>query len=310
MKRQARHNRKSVPFFQSLSNGRGPALHIYMFANDVHLGVMPIGGHSYKHPEFKVQFEGEKIDNEKAIQLCSSLAEFDRHNDCELICDVINTTANYLSWEGRAVYEIIREAEQPCQISLLHFTSRRLYKVPGYYIQWAPSADRKFTNKRFVILPAQDVWEISMPKILGGTKGYQKILNALKRYDRPSPEFWLNDIQKQVQTLSFNFQDYVRNKEIYDARVTRDWGWNRRDLSLKYQTEFFMFYRIVTFRWTQAVLREHITNELNRLFQRLTINSQIIINGLPAANEILKIRKDLVEGKIQFTKAPDLSSVM
>ena len=62
-------------------------------------------------------------------------------------------------------------------------------------------------------------------------------------------------------------------------------------------------YRSVTLKWAQACMREHIIKELNQLFLRLQIDAEIVVKGLPTAWEILRIRKQMCEGKISFIKA-------
>jgi hypothetical protein len=99
--------------------------------------------------------------------------------------------------------------------------------------------------------------------------------------------------------------EYVRNSEIYYDRITQTWGWNRRDWTQERSTEFFNFYRTITFRWAQAVLREHIIKEINDLLVRLNIGSMIVISGLPTSDEILEIRKEMLDGRISFGKAFD-----
>jgi hypothetical protein len=131
----------------------------------------------------------------------------------------------------------------------------------------------------------------------------------LKRFNNFGPNFWRSDLTSQIQTPIFNFQEYVMNVEKYCARVTRQWGWNRRDYSQRNTTEYFLFYRLITFKWAQAVLREHITTELNRLFLRLGLDSRIIVSGLPLPKDILRVRDDLTAGQIQFTEALNQVSI-
>ena len=142
-----------------------------------------------------------------------------------------------------------------------------------------------------------------MPSVLGGARGYKKILKKLKKFHKPSPDFWLTDMAAQRQASGFNFEQYVLNKSIRDARVTRKWGWNQRDTSLKNTTEFFYYYRTITFEWAQAVMREHIIIELNKLFARIKIDARIVVSGLPTQQDILRVRQELCDGKVQFEDA-------
>jgi hypothetical protein len=50
-------------------------------------------------------------------------------------------------------------------------------------------------------------------------------------------------------------------------------------------------------------MREHIIKEINDLLVRLNIGSMIVISGLPTSDEILEIRKEMLDGRISFGKA-------
>ena len=99
------------------------------------------------------------------------------------------------------------------------------------------------------------------------------------------------------------------DKEAQEARLTDSWGWNRRDPSLDHETEFFSFYRTITFHWAQAVLRNHIVDELNLFLKRLQLDSMITIQGLPTPDIILEVRGKMADGEISFTEAFKKTSV-
>jgi hypothetical protein len=119
----------------------------------------------------------------------------------------------------------------------------------------------------------------------------------------------MEDLERHRTNSNFNFMEYRREMEIYECRVTRRWGWNRRDLSSGNWTEFALFYRIMTFRWAQATLREHILLELNRLLKRLGINAEIKVSGLPTSENILGLRSEMVFGNISYSKAYEMTSI-
>lgn len=305
MRRPTIANKKSIGYFPSLSRqfSRDSSAHVHMFREDVYLGVMPIGGRSRIYPDFSVQIHGNEAATKCLISLLVSLIDYGYYDLPELLCEAVERIAADLTWHGCAVYEIVIENNNFQSISLSGFTLHGLLKVPGFYIQLVPVRDWRLLKKLFAIIPSSCVWKIAIPSILGGYKGYKKMITNLARFDRPGPGFLSADLEARQQTPGFNFMDYVRKKEIFDAYVTRSWGWDRRDSSLDYQTEFFLFYRRLTFAWAKAVLREHIIDEFNQLLQRLEIQAKIVITGLPAPEDILQAREDLISGKIQFEEA-------
>lgn len=298
--------RRSVRVFPSLYHERADNLNVDMFTEDIHLGIMPIGGRRLGDGQFTVVFKGTDQATDRARNLLSSLARYERHDAVRLVCDVVNEIALYLAWRGRAVYELVAEEKKKkgeCEISLHDFTSERLIRVPGFYVQRIPRTDREQFKRRFVFIPAREVWEISMPSCLGGTRGYRTMLSRLARFDTVGPDFYRADLERGRWEAYFDFGTYIRIMEARAARLTGLWGWDRRDANLDKQTEFFYFYRTITFAWSKAVLREHIIRELNRLLGRLGIESQIVLCGLPTPDEILRVRQELVEGKVQFGEA-------
>jgi hypothetical protein len=63
------------------------------------------------------------------------------------------------------------------------------------------------------------------------------------------------------------------------------------------------FFRTLTFHWALALLREHIVSEFNLLLVRLGINAKLSVSGLLTPGEIMRIRDEMMEGKISFGKA-------
>jgi hypothetical protein len=304
MKRKPRNN--SEPTVATSRNlDLSPDVH--MFTEDVHLGVIPIGGRTEKQKNFTITLDGKEKECERASYILGDLGGYNRHDLLEMVCDAVEKIASHLAWEGCAVYEIVKDDYG--EVHVHSFTSKRLVRFPGWFIQVIPRGDRQLWGKKSVIIPANKVWHIQMPSVLGDCRGYKKTLKNLKMFQHLGPSFWKEDLENGVQSRAFDFQKYVRSTEIYYRRITRDWGWNRRDWSQDKSTEFFAFYKMMTFCWAQSVLREHIITDLNNLFNRLSIVCELRVTGLPTPSEILQIRRDLQEGTITFAEASDRVSL-
>ncbi|MHB8828738.1 MAG: hypothetical protein ACYC6Q_04280 [Syntrophales bacterium] len=293
--------------FPSLSRNLVLNPDVHMFMEDVHLGVIPIGGRTEKLKNFTITLDGKKEECERASYILDDLGEYNRHYLPEMVCDAVEDIASHLAWEGCALYEIVKGDNG--EVHVHSFTSKRLVRFPGWFIQIIPRGDWQLWEKKWVIIPANKVWHIEMPLVLGGCRGYKNTLKRLKMFQHLGPSFWKKDLETGVQSRAFDFQKYVRSTEIYYERMTRAWGWNRRDWSQDRSTEFFNFYKMITFRWAQSVLCEHIITELNNLFNRLGIVCELKVTGLPTPSEILQIRRDLQEGTITFTQASDRVSL-
>lgn len=274
-----------------------------MFTQDVPSGVMPIGGRADKQKNFAVSLVGSNEDREKALQLIGEIGRYDRHGIAETVCDAINEIVRHLAWEGCAAYELIHGNDGSQHI--WGFTSRRLWKLPGFFLQAIPRGDWDLWKKKVVVIPASRIWYLEMPSALGGRKGYISVLKRLRRFNHLGPEFWRKSLEHGDRSGEFDFQRYVRNSEIYYGQVTKKWGWNRRDWSQERCTEFFTFYKMLRFKRAQAMLREHVVAELNGLFVRLGIKCELQVTGLQTSEDIQQTELELAEGRITFGAASD-----
>jgi len=122
----------------------------------------------------------------------------------------------------------------------------------------------------------------------------------LSRWPTLGPDFLQSELEKRRFPQDFSVSDYSRLLRVHQYQVTRDWGWTTRDWSLDYVTEFYQFYRLATFKWAQAVLREHIVSELNAFLSQHGIGSRVALQKVPLASAILDIREKLKQGTIDF----------
>ena len=298
--------------FPSLSRKSDLNPNVHMFMQDVQLSIMPIRGKSRLAPDFSVEMQSRTDHKTRVRAILKSLTSIDEHSKPsleELLSTLVEELARNLVWNGRTVHEIIRDAENDEAYLLHSFTFRRLLHIFGWYIQIIPRADRKLWNKARVIIPKQDIWDIAMPKELGGCRGYRKILKKLARFQNITPSFFTEELRKQGFPEYYTPERYVQETKFFVAKITARWGWDQRDNNIQNSTEFYWFYRRLTLKWGQACLREHIVNELNQLFRRLDIEVEIVVKGLPTAQDILKIRQQMCEGKISFGDAHDKCSV-
>jgi hypothetical protein len=281
---------------------------VSMFTQDISLAIMPIDARAAD--TYYAKIVGEPQDVERASELLRSLTQYDRTNLKELIADAITEVARSLAWYGRSPYEISRYEEDSEDVRIASFTPRRLFVTPWFCLQVVPRAERDRLKKTFIVIPRRDVWIIEMPRSLGGYRGYRIVLRRLAAFRAAAPDFWMKDLQASRKAPSyFDFSTYRREVEALQCRITRRWGWNHRDLNSKNWTEFTLFYRMMTFRASQATLREHILLELNALLKRLDIKAEIKVSGLPTSENISGLRSEMIFGNISYAKAYEVTSI-
>jgi hypothetical protein len=135
-----------------------------------------------------------------------------------------------------------------------------------------------------------------------------KNVGTISKCPSLGPEFQRSDIQQGKWARDFVVGDYMREYYVQRYRETRKWGWDTRDWNSRYVTEYYEFYRRLTFRWSIEILRRHIVQEMNRLLGRLGIEASINIDGLPNPESILDTRERMAKGKIDFAAASKLTS--
>jgi len=275
-------------------------LYWHMFQEDIQqMGYFP---RSRRDEEPTLRLEGAEHERTKAAALCASLAENSRQWPEENIAGAVQNVAMHLANYGWALFEIVAgsEGDRP---SLVPFNPDYVWNLVLCYLQIAPRASWQDLDRKFAFLNKHDVWRIDVPRELGGARGYRRILRELSAWSSLGPQFFSEDLEKQQLPKEFIFKDYRAAHQIQLYRSTKTWGWNGRDWSLDYITEYYQFHRHLTFKWAQAVLREHIVRKFNSLFRRLEISAQITLKGLSSPGDILHIREQMRAGAMDFDSA-------
>lgn len=278
---------------------------IHMFMEDVALWIMPLGGRPETASDFSVEIRGIGDSVARAVKTLESFVQYRKIDWKELLSDVVTMIARGLVENGRAVYEIVQDEENPGAYLLRGFTSRRLFRLFGKCVQIVPRAERGQWQKSYFVLPARDVWDITVPRVLMGWRRYRTMRSKLARFQPVGPSFLMDEMSRNGLPANYDFQRYRREVELFAAKTTTPWGWHRRDYEDRNWTKFYLSHRILRFRWAQASLREHIVKELNNLLRRLNIDAEIVVKGLPTPADILKVQQRMRDGDISFKEAED-----
>ena len=290
-------------------------LQLSMFLEDTSRGIMPIGGDSDYVPNFSVEVHGRNSEEPRVIAILESLTRSYQHNWYsqrpikKLLSDVVEAIALELVWEGRSVREIFWDERDGGVYRLHSFAYQWLFRIFGRYIRILPQTHRHPDDKIYDTITEKDTWDIVMPKKLGGYRRHRAMLKKLLRFSDLVPSFLLHTVSQHEWPKNFNTKHYNREMKLFVAKATKRWGWNQRDYDLENWSEFYGFHRTLTLKRAQACLRKHIIKELNQLLRRLQIDAEIVVKGLPSAWEILRIRKQMCEGKIPFMEAYKKCSV-
>lgn len=297
---------KLVPFFQSLVGEYDMHLYAHMFREDVALAIMPIGGNSRRHPNFSTQLAG--VDSDKALALLKSVAGGKARGDLNrIVSNAIEQVVKNLVWGGQVIYEIFTRDET---LNVIYVSPRRAFYLPWVTVQFVPRADREQCNRKYSIIRNSSVWRVSIPACLGGRRGYEKMIKSLRAVNPGAmPEFVHVDMSLGVKNQGFNMQEYDLLQKLAINKATKLWSWHQRESSEERQTEYYTVHKRAKFRFAQAILREHVICEVNKLFVMTGLSCELSISGIPTSNDILLVLKQLQNGQINLGEVYDQTSV-
>jgi len=192
-------------------------------------------------------------------------------------------------------------------VGLSPFTPDSMRHIGIGWIQLIPRREREHLERRlqFVWFKKQDVFTVRMPAELGGRWGYRRILRKLLQFESFGPKFAQADISQGKWPAEVEFGDYHRQKQVLDYTITNTWGWNGRDMSLDFQTEYYLVWRWLRFQRSKIALREHIIRALNQFFAKEGLNSEIFITGMPTLQQSNELETRLFAGEIGFQEVLD-----
>lgn len=268
-----------------------------MFQEDLYSGIAP---YPWRRGETEhVLLTGDKEDRDKVSILCGSLGGGRSLSVERSLAGAIENVGVQLAYYGTALFEKLGGSKD-VPLTLSAFSPEHVWSMPGFFLQVVPRNSWTYTERKYAFIRSKDVWRVRLPPQLGSVKKYRVMLAQLSAWPTLGPDFLQSELEKRRFPEDFSVSDYSRLLRVHQYRVTRDWGWTIRDWSLDYVTEFYQFYRLATFKWAQATLREHIVSELNTFLSRQRIRARIALQNVPLASTILHVRERLKQGTIDF----------
>lgn len=305
------------------SSSKNVGLYEHMFSEDVHLAIMPIGGHSHTNPDFSVSINPHSDEMERLLgEALPTRNGYREYSLAETVCSFVDECAMTMASYGVAFYEKVigvrpeTDAPLPFQFKWIH--NPCIHKTFGFIWQFVPSHIwRQQTQmgelmlsenlpRRWSILTSRNVAVFQMPSALGGRAGFKRTLADLHHLgEAGTSQFVLEDMNSGGENRSgYDFAAHRLSQDEHLARVTKQWGWMGRNMLRERITSFYQFHRSLVFEKAKAILREHIISELNRhladLGSRLGFDVQIVVSGLPSSSDCETAIDQLTAGKMQF----------
>jgi hypothetical protein len=292
-----------------------------MLTEDLHLGIMPIGGRS-KNPQFQVAIEPADSKVEKLIIDGLPTHHGQPYNLSEAVSDFIEEAAQILAYYGKAYYEIVyyyenKDTKQPISFTLDSISNYNIHGLFGFFWQFLPKKSMQYDEEktsRFIWLPRNRIVQLKLPDVIGGPRTQKLVLKNLAWLSKETiPKFAMDDMAKQQQQPGYDFMTYRRNRDVYLGKITKHIGWPVRSLLNDQASEFYQLHRYLKFEKTKAILREDILSKLNDVLkiigEKIGFKAEIKITGLPSPTDFDAYIERLSTGELKFAEIVNIMKV-
>lgn len=278
----------------------------FMFVEDIHTGIMPFMLYRGEREKYPARIEPVSLEKQRIIANGILGRSYPRMlNDS--LCDFVREATHVLSYDGVAYYEIIYSKKENGTIESFNLKLLQpfyLYKFFGSYYQFVPwwEAKESHIKVQIIKIPAEKIMRINFPKQYGGRKMIQKILKRLWQLSRELiPKFQMEAMEKN-KNIGFDLKQFSKSKYLEVAEITKKFGWNQRQRSGDYITEYYSMLRFLRTKKMEATLRQEIILSLNKTLNGSLLNmgAKVIMDNLPTAEDVEKQEKILSEGNVAF----------
>jgi len=281
-----------------------PAHYAFMFIRDIHTGIMPFRtGREYP---FTVKLKRKNESLEEQIKDFLSIGRGAGWSITEELRDMVGTLSHYLVALGDIYIEIVQDGKSDKKSlagkQLVILPRGKVLRVYKYYIQVVPFESWKRGEKKFHFIPSDNIWHLKLPKKLGSPSRHRRTLKKLNLLSNTTPAFVFED-GKLGGSVNYDFTKHRYNSEVAVENTTSEWGSIWSLSQIKGTTEYYYIVNRLRSCRSQALLREHIISEVNRLISRVGVKNSIQVKGLALSSDISEAISKLERGEIGFEEA-------
>ena len=295
----------------------------HMFTQDVNTFLIPY--RSTKERPIRGRCEGAPDDVKVALRTLRSLVDrgYGGKDETEVVCEAVREIVKHILWRSYAAFEIgdrtgDDEGTYP-RVKRGDFTEQQYYPLKAmtygslvrapFGIVEIPSARRRNwddSHRSIRLHLRKRTWLIDPPRGLGGRAGLRRVLKRLSRFPLAFPRWTATSLVQEQHKVRFDVNGYSRLQAAYQAVAVRNWGWSGRDTSLNHWTEYYLFDRTLRFQHALALLRQHVVAEINEMLtRRLVLDVRVSLEGLPSADEVVRVRERMATGELSIGDAYD-----
>lgn len=277
-----------------------------MFIEDMFTGIMPYmlsRGEREKYPA-----RIEPAAPEKESMLADGISgRGPRSHLADALCDFVRNTAQVLFSDGVVTYEIVFKKNESRAIEELKFEllqSLYLFRFFKSYYQVVPwwVAKASHVKVQIVRIPAEKILQINFPNRFGRKRKIIKVLKRLWQLSKELiPKFQMESMERNID-IGFDLKEYSLAKYLEIAILTKEFGWNQRQHSSDYISEYYSMLRFLREKKLEAVIREEIISGLNRAINGSLLNFgvSVIMENLFSVSDVEAQEKILRKGDTKF----------
>jgi hypothetical protein len=218
-------------------------------------------------------------------------------------------TAFLLVRGGKAYFEIVEATLEDEGASRSVFVlipiHGKVFRFGKTYYQMI-SKDMQEVKEKYIPLPQSKIWVLEIPRDLGRVKDIIALSNSMGELAKASL-IGSDIVTSQKDFFGFEISKY---NELIDAtvlRVTGKWGWDMRMvLNNRHSLEYFVYYRMLRFGYSMAILRTDMLSKMNSLLRRLGYDVKISFSGIPTPETYLDAISKMEQRNFSFKEASDL----
>jgi hypothetical protein len=296
----------NVPYNPHFFPEDGYSLYSSMFVEDLRTHIMPIGVHSSSTKRtFQVDINNSSLEMDVKVLFHVSY-EHDPfyQNISEIIFEFIRETASFLLTNGgKAFYEIVEgsidENDKLKSVNVLKLITGKVVRFGNTYYQMIPPEIQKGKHKS-ISVPKSKVWELKLPKSLGGRKDIVALSNDLRELAKAS---FLDAeiVTNQMDLFGFEVNEFNSSIDAAVLRASHRWGWDMRMVGSNQRIlEYYLYYRMLRFSYSMAILRNDLLSKMNALLSRLGYDATMSFSGLPTPEELLDAIKKMEQRELSF----------
>jgi hypothetical protein len=228
----------------------------------------------------------------------------------EAVCDFIEEAAKVMVEHGEVDYELVMDTDTDSAETLNtaspRTARRHLELIPPRSLNvLGPLAFQfvreKAMSSRLIRVPRRKLFRMKLPRSLGSVRSHRRMLRRLDELEQTSRRFEASMTTSAPKGYDHRAAQRAGHSQV--IRVTRRWG-VLYFLEPKDMTGYFSVAGAVCHRRAQAILRDHIVDQLNALLRAEGL-AQLLLEGLPSAREIELTLADLAAGDIDLKQASE-----